>query len=269
MLRSMTKFTSRGRRYLVALITGLFLSANSPALAEQKLSPVLDEQSKTVTQNKKSQEKIDELAEQKSTLLDQYKMVLAETESLRAYNDQMQKLIDSQLAEADSMARQIEQIEVTNKEVVPLMLRMIESLDDFVKLDVPFLEKERTKRIASLREMMNQANVSTSEKFRRVMEAFQVENEYGRTTEAYRDDILSSTGSSTTVDFLRIGRVVLIYQTLDGKEAKIWNNADRKWVELPDTYRKAITEGLKMARKQAAPDLLVLPVNAPESAEGA
>lgn len=262
------KARSVGKMSGAVLAAGVMFSG--VLVAEASPSAVVNEQTKTVKQNQVSQTNVDTLAEQKSNLLDEFRLVISETESLRVYNDQMQKLIESQLVEAESIKKQISQIEETNQQVVPLMIRMIESLEAFVALDVPFLKEERSERMKSLRTMMDQANVSTSEKFRRVMEAFQVENEYGRSIEAYRADVKADgSDASKTVDFLRIGRVVLIYQTLDGKEAKIWNQKTKTWDSLDDSYRSAIQDGLKIARKQAAPDLLTLPIPSPTKAEGA
>jgi vacuolar-type H+-ATPase subunit I/STV1 len=233
--------------------------------ADNVVSKTVQVQTTTVAQNQESQKKINKLADAANKALEEYRLVLSEIDSLRTYNDQMEKLVASQNEEMESIRNQIKEIEVTNKEVVPLMIRMIDSLGKFVKLDVPFLMEERTARIESLREMMDRADVSTSEKFRRVLEAFQVENNYGRSIEAYRDTIKVG-DTQRTVDFLRLGRVVLAYQTLDGKQSMLWDQTKREWVELPDSYRSTIQEGLKIARKQAAPDLLTLPVPTPEDA---
>ena len=251
-----------GLAKMLSLAAGLSVAPIGLHAADQ-VKQALMVQTDTVKQNKASQEKINKVADETSRLLDEYRLVISETESLKAYNEQMQKLISSQTEEMNSIAEQINSIEVTNKEVVPLMQRMIASLEKFVELDVPFLIKERRQRVESLKTMMDRADVSTSEKFRRVLEAFQVENEYGRNIEAYAEEI-EVDGQSRTVDFLRIGRVVLLYQTLDGKSAKLWDVASKTWVDLPDSYRGAIRDGLKIARKQSAPDLLVLPVKAPE-----
>ena len=206
------------------------------------------------------------MADQASRLLDEYRLVIGELDSLKTYNDQLQKLVASQSEEAKSIEEQIQSIEVTNKEVVPLMIKMIDGLDKFVELDVPFLLNERRNRVAGLKEMMDRADVSTSEKFRRVLEAYQVENEYGRSIEAYSDTV-EINGEQKTVDFLRIGRVILIHQTLDGKIAKAWDQKSRSWQELSDAYRVAIRDGVKIAKKQSAPDLLTLPVPAPEAVQ--
>ena len=138
-------------------------------------------------------------------------------------------------------------------------MRLIDGLEQFVALDVPFLPEERANRVADLRAMMDRADVAASEKFRRVMEAYQVEMDYGRTMEAY-SGIHTINGQERDVEFLRLGRTALIYQTRDASMQGVWNKQTRQWEELDSSYRTQITKGLRMAKKQLAPDLLMLPV---------
>ncbi len=42
----------------------------------------------------------------------------------------------------------------------------------------------------------------------------------------------------------------------------MWDKEDKQWITLSDDYIKAINDGLKVARKQSPPDLMVLPVKA-------
>ena len=70
-------------------------------------------------------------------------------------------------------------------------------------------------------------------------------------------------GIARTVDFLRIGRLGLYYQTLDNEETGNWDKGDQQWEELEDEYRRSIRDGLRIARKQSPPTLLRLPVDAP------
>jgi hypothetical protein len=95
------------------------------------------------------------------------------------------------------------------------------------------------------------------------MEAYQIEMEYGRTIESSRGE-LSAGGTTRTVDFLRVGRLGIYYQTIDGRESGQWNTGAGQWEALSSRYTSAIRQGLRIARKQAAPDLLTLPVPAPE-----
>jgi hypothetical protein len=113
---------------------------------------------------------------------------------------------------------------------------------------------------------MHRADVTESEKYRNIMEAYQIENEYGRTIEAYRST-LAQDDKEVTVDFLRVGRIALIYQTLDESEAGVWNQQTRSWEPLDRSFRSAIRDGLRIARKQSAPDLIRLPLLAPKRGE--
>lgn len=242
------------RGWPLALLTALPLMAAAGALDE-----AIDTQVDTDIAAQESQEKIDDLADETTGMLTEYRDVLRQTQSLRAYNDQLEKLVYSQRSEVESIDLQLKNIETTQRDIVPLMTKMIEVLEQFVALDIPFLQEERNNRIVSLKTMMGRADVSLAEKYRRIMEAYQVETEYGRTIEAYQA-ALPQDGDKRTVDFLRIGRVSLYYLTLDGMEAGVWDADSQQWQTLSDDYLRAVADGLKVARKQLPPDLLVLPV---------
>jgi len=212
-----------------------------------------------------AQERIDELSDETDVLLARYTATLKQIDSIRVYNQQMRELIASQEAELDSLAEQLDRVEVVGRSVSPLMLRMIEALDALTTVDIPFLLDERKERVAELRDLMGRADVTTAEKFRRIMEAYQIENEFGRTIEAYRAS-LPIDGGQVQVDLLRFGRIALVYQTLDGSRSGHWNQRERRWEPLDDSYRTAIRNGLRIARKQAAPDLIRLPLPAAEEA---
>ena len=204
-----------------------------------------------------SQKRVTRLAQQTADLLAEYRAVVRETESLKIYNDNLEKVVMDQREEVVSINQQLSGLEATNRGIVPLMLEMIDTLDKIVESDMPFRLEERRARVVRLRDMMDQADVTASEKYRRVMEAYQGEMEYGRTTEAYAE-ALPSTGQ--TVDFLRIGRTLLIYQSSDQLTTGWFNPTTRKYEDLPDRYRLEVKEGLAIARNEKAPNLVMLPV---------
>jgi hypothetical protein len=146
------------------------------------------------------------------------------------------------------------------------MVRMIDGLDQFVALDMPFLPEERRERVENLRDLMSKADVTVSEKFRLLMEAYQIENAYGRSIEAYTGD-LELDGTKRTVDFLQVGRVALLYQTSDRSETGFWDRDANTWQQLDDSYRTPVANAIKVARKQKAPDLLQIPVPAAVEAQ--
>lgn len=246
---------------LSAIMAAMLVTAS--VSANNTLDPVV-ESSKEINQSAaSSQVKIDKITDDIQSKVQKFKMVNKEIDGLKVYNGQLEKQINNQLAELNDLDTSIDKVSVIERQVTPLMIRMIDGLEQFVSLDVPFLAEEREKRIQGLKALMDQANVEVSEKFRRVMEAYQVEVDYGNTIEAYTG-ILSVDGSERDVDFLRIGRVALIYQTRDGAKAGIWNQDSRSWAELSQEHRIEITKGLQMARKQAAPSMLKLPVPSPK-----
>src|SRR5690554_2209716 len=209
-----------------------------------------------------SQTRIDKLADQTGNDLQAYRTASQRLESLTIYNQQMEKLIASQQSEVASIKKQTADIDNIETGALPLMLKMTETLEELLKADVPFLKDERQKRLENLRELIDRADVTAGEKYRRIMEAYLVEVDYGRTIEAYRGELVVS-NDARTVDFLRIGRVGLYYQTLDGNESGRWNNSRGAWEMLDSAYRTSVRDGLRIARKQTPPELLTLPVNAP------
>ena len=246
------------RQHPILLAFSIF-SLASVSISADTLSSTIQAENAIQNSAKKSQKHIDSLDDRTRKMLEQFRSVTRQTNTLLTYNAHLQALLDSQKQEKASFAQQLEQIETTQREIVPLILNMQESLEHFVQLDIPFLPEERSKRISELRDMMTRADVSNAEKFRRIIEAYQIENDYGNTIEAYRANI-ELEGEISSVDFLRLGRVALYYQRLDGSETGYWNNTDKRWEQLPSDYRNSIRQGLRIARKEAAPDLLSLPI---------
>lgn len=210
----------------------------------------------------KSQKRVDSMFEQSIDLLGEYRSVVDETDNLNMYNEHVQKLVNNQQKLIDSLQGQIDGIEDTKKGVVPLMYRMLDSLEKFIALDIPVEVEARTERVERIRELMSDPNITTSERFRLVLEAYQIENDYGSAISAYQGKL-----NDMTVDMVHIGRVSLLAQSLDLKHAWVWDNDARDWVELGDEYIKPVTKVIRMAKKQVAPDLIKVPVFAAESAE--
>lgn len=253
----------------LACIT-LVCSASAVALSsfaqDVQLEDVVKAGEKINQSAEKSQQKIDGISEQIVSKIQKFKTVNKEIDGLNVYNTQMQKQIDNQLSELSALASSMEQVSIIERQVSPLMSRMIDTLEEFVALDVPFLAEERSNRINTLKEMLERADIAVSEKFRRVLEAYQIEVDYGRTIEAYTG-LLEVNGSEQSVDFLRIGRVSFIYQTRDGSTMGLWDTKTKAWGDLPASYRTDINKGLRIARKQLAPDLVVIPLNVIDASE--
>ena len=219
-------------------------------------------QSSSDLNSKGSQAVVSDLSDETQDLLGQYRLVLQQIDRLIAYNDYVERLIVDQEAQIKDIREQLDQFALIERGIVPLMLDSIDTLDKFIDLDVPFLLEERKARVARLRTIMNLSDVTVSEKYRQIMDAYQIETTYGRDIEAYTG-LLEIGGVSRQVDFLRIGRTSLTYQTPDQEETGFWNKQDRRWEKLPNKYQNYVTQGLRVARKQVTPNLLELPIEAP------
>jgi uncharacterized phage infection (PIP) family protein YhgE len=237
--------------------------AASAAVHANDLNTVIDKSSDINNLAAQSQTKIDKIADSMQGRLQQFKTLNKEIDGLAVYNAQLAKQLNNQIEEMESLNLSMDQVSIIERQITPLMLRMITGLEQFVALDVPFLKQERKQRLESLSAMMERADITSSEKFRRVLEAYQVEVDYGRTIEAYTA-LLDVDNKEREVDFLRIGRLELIYLTRDGKQAGSWDQQSQSFVALPDSTISQINKGLRIARKQLAPDMLTLPIHAAE-----
>ena len=236
-------------------------AAGAPAPAG-KLDRVVNERISVDEDAKASQDRIDQLDDETQKLLSEYRKAVSDTESYARYADQLTVQVHSQGGEIDEINRQLLEVESTSREIAPLMQKMLATLEQFVSLDVPFLREERAQRVATLKEMMTRADVTFSEKYRRILEAYQVEMEYGRTIEAYDAKL----PDDRTVQFLRVGRVSLLYQTLDGHETAYWDVDSKAWV-VANQYAHGFKEGIAVAKKVRAPEMLLVPVPAPKAAK--
>jgi hypothetical protein len=177
----------------------------------------------------------------------------------------MKAQVDGQQATLQDISLSMDQVDVINRQIFPLMERMIDGLEQSIKLDVPFLMDERTKRIDDLKAIMERSDVSVAEKFRKVLEAYQIENDYGSSGEYYTQS-LTLDGATRSYNMLRIGRVALFFQSDDYKITGRWDNDKRQWV-IDNSARNEVRKGLRMAKQLIAPELIVVPVHAPAPAE--
>ena len=244
---------------LIPSILGFALLSSS--FAE---TTILDSAVKTKLQAQedvvKSQKKVDSLVDQTRDMVQEYRDAIRKTDSLGTYNGQLTKLIKQQKVSLNSIKRQLDNVEETQRNIVPLMIKMIDTLEKFVQLDLPFLTQERQQRVADLKTTMDRPDVTLPDKYRRIMEAYQIEMEYGRTIEAYTDTIKMD-GQEYTVDVLRVGRLLISFQTLDGSLSGTWNKELKAWEKVSSEFDRSIKQGIQIAKKQAPPELVKLPLN--------
>ena len=242
---------------LAALVLAALLPGQAAAQAPA-LEQALAEQRAGVADAARSQTRVVQLAEETSELLGEYRVAVQQLDRARIYNDNLEALVRDQEREQRDIDGQLASFREVQQEIVPLMLAMIDDLARFIELDMPFQLQERRDRVELLRDLMDRADVTVSEKYRQIMGAYQIEADFSADTEAWDGRL-----GERRVDFLRVGRVLFAYQTPDRAETGFWNKNTRAW-EVANEHRGDVIEGLRIARKQAAPNLLRLPLPAPE-----
>ena len=251
------------KRLRTLTVTLLVLVTATVSLAGS-LDQVLTAEADRLQLAQASQERIDKVVDETNDLATEYKQLLKQIDGLAVYNDYLERQIAGQQQELRTLDNSLNQVGVIERQIMPLMIRMLDGLEQFIQLDTPFLMDERMDRVSRLRGIMERADVTLAEKFRRLTEAFQIENDFGRTIEVYKD-ALQIGGANLEVNVLRVGRVGLYYQTNDASATGRWDAESKQWVELSNgNARNQVRQGIRIARKLVAPDLLLLEVPAPE-----
>lgn len=249
----------RTRNILAAAVIGVSVVFGANAA---DMDTAIDKGVNRAAQAQQSQQKIDSIDNSIRSAERDYRAVIKESDGLKVYIEQLDKQLAAQHEELSGIDKSIEQVTLVERQITPLMLRMIDSVDQFVKADVPFLVEERSNRVEKLKTLMGRSDVTVAEKYRKVMEAYQSEIDYGRTIESYRGTL-----DGREVDFLRVGRISLIYQTLDGQELGVYNTNSKAWQPLDSEFKSKVMAAIRIAREQAAPDLIKVPVAAPQESK--
>ncbi|WHI45283.1 DUF3450 domain-containing protein [Microbulbifer sp. JMSA004] len=252
----------------VALTTALSAGAlyGSVATADT-LDNVLAVGQQKTTAAQASQKRIDKIADETSSLLQDFKVVNKEIDGLRVYNRQLEKQLANQLEVINDLDESIANVTVIERQIQPLILRMLDGLEQFIELDAPFKLEERMANLNGVKSTMDRSDVSVAEKFRQVLELYNFEAEYARKIDSYRDT-LTVAGQEREVSVLQIGRIALLAQTTDAEISLAYDKGQKAWVEIDaGEYRRALMNGLKIAKKQATIDIMTMPIPAPEAAQ--
>jgi len=262
----MKRCTSSSRRISTALVAVSLIAVSGSVFAQSSVDQVLQAQDRRLDLAQQSQERINNIVEGTRSLEDQYRSINKEIDGLKVYNRLMVAQTSGQNAVLEDISLSMDQVDVINRQIFPLMERMIDGLEQSVNLDMPFLMNERADRIDALKAIMERSDVSVAEKFRKVMEAFQIENDYGTSSEWYRQSITLADGSTRDYNVLRIGRVGLYFQSDDTRITGRWDKEADDWVE-DDSARNEIRKGLRMAKQLIAPELILIPIEGPTPVE--
>ena len=245
------------------LIVVSTLLGSSLAFADQ-IQPLLDIGEQRQNSEQVSQTKIDLMDDDTSLIVNEYKTVSKQIEGLRVYNAQMRKQIERQEERLKEIDKTMKEAQVMQRQIPPFTRRMLAGIEKSIELDMPFHLAERKERIAFANAAIDNPTVSPAEGLRQVLETFNVEMEYGRKLDNYKDTI-EIEGQQREVNVLRVGRLALVYQSSDESLTGAWDNNTDQWVPLDNSYRNPTRKGLKIANRLATVDMLELPIQNPEA----
>ncbi|MGF1718924.1 DUF3450 domain-containing protein [Vibrio kyushuensis] len=231
-----------------------FATANS-------LSQAQAIQNKTNTASASSQKVINQSAEAALSLKAEIEQLQEEVKNLEIYHNHLAALVDSQNSEAVNIEEQIDQIKVTRQGVVPLMYRMIDGLNIIIEDDAPLKREQRLARVEKLTTMMAQADVSDAERYRRILEAYQIEMDYGTKLGVYQGRVTLGDSQNIKADILHLGRVSLVARNLKGNQYWTWNKNSERWVDVDSGMKGELDKAYEVANQQVAPSLIMLPVS--------
>ncbi len=255
---------TRSQIFLTAFILSSFFMVNG--VVAQTVDDVLVADAKRLQLAQASQERINERVQGTRTITDQYRAINKEIDGLKVYNRLMSAQVQGQEATLEDIKISMDQVDVINRQIFPLMERMIDGLEQSVSLDIPFLLEERINRIDVLKDTLSRSDVSVAEKFRKVMEAYQIELDYGSSAEFYKQSLnLGEDYGVRDYNMLRIGRIGLYFQSDNSDITGMWDVNVGDWV-IDDDHRNEIRKGLRMARQLIAPELMLIPLPAAEEA---
>lgn len=237
---------------LLSFLPSLLIAA--PGITES-----LQEAQAMATDGARSQASIDQTRSETEQLLQEYRQLSANLQQLSINHRQLSEIHQQQKDELTSLEKQLAQVTATELDIVPMLFASIDWLETTIANDLPFHSDERHERIERLKKSLVASNISLAERYRRVLEAYQIESEFGYTLDTYRDEI-DFEDQSRQVNILRVGRLGLFFETLDGTAGGRWNHASKQWQQVTGDDLKHIKQGILIALKQRPQSLLILPI---------
>ncbi len=248
--------------------SAMAMAAVLGATAQAQFKPSLNESQATANEAARSQQRIDQLDDQTASLINDYRANLRQLESIQRFNESLKKQTAAQERKIVAIQQDIENVSGLQQAILPLMEDMAATFKQIVEADIPFEIDDRLNRADARIEMLDkpEGEVSVAQKYRLLVEAYQIEMEKGRTIGAYEGSI--EVGDKPVLgQFLRIGRIALIFKTDDDSVLKVWDQSARGWDDLDSSFLPDVKLGLRMAKEQTAPGLLPVPVPAPQTAQ--
>jgi len=243
----------------IGLLASVLVMPAQAAPTASELNSIISSKQQSQAQAQRTQDHIAELDDKTNETVSEYRALLRENAVLTAYTTQLAKQADQQQQLLNSLENNMANVRETRMELTPLMQEMVQVLTLFVQQDIPFLWQERQLRLAELNRLLDNPNIIVADKYRRILEAYQIETEYGDTIETWQAQLPLS-DADKTVQLIRVGRVALYYLTPDHQNAGYWDNSSRSWLALPASWLPKVKQAYEVADNKTVPALLALPL---------
>lgn len=251
----------RGAR--AAILIGLLLAL--PARAADEVGEALEASLAAQRAARESQARVDKLDDEARALREKRRGAQWRALQASAYAAQLEEEAAKEEKRRGELEAELTRIASTGSDLLPLMRRMVDELDAFVQADLPFLQEARRQRVADLRALLDDPQRGGSDKFRRVLEAYRTEVEYGHSLGAEEVDMACGEARGKAA-LVRVGRVGLYCLAADLRSGAYWDAGRKAWQPLDDDGVEQARRALTVARGEGPPELLVLPVRAAEPA---
>ena len=201
------------------------------------------------------QQQIDQLQQVSSESDREYRTLLLQLDSTNAYNQQLQQRQTLQRQSLSAIDEQLVSVADIEREIKPLIKKMLQSLLNFVAADLPFLKVQRQADLVQLQLDIADLQLPDSDKYQKLLQAFLREERYSHAMQTYQGR-LRGEGADVQVDYLQLGRVALYYQSLDGQKSALWSRQKNAWLPLGSSANKELRQAIEMAGGQAVDKLL-------------
>ena len=248
--------SSIAKRLMLATAAGLMMA--TPAFAQ--LESALNTAKASTSASSASQQRVERLDDEADTAVREYRAVLQQKDNIALFVAQQDIFLQSQKSEIASLRRQLGTVEQIKQGMSPMMLKMAAEIEDAIKSDMPFNLAERLARVDRMKATLSNPEVSPAEQYRQVLNAFKIEVSYGQGIDSYEG--MHPTKPGNIVNFLRFGRVALVYMTKDESEVGRYNIETGSWDALTGADKLALRQAVRISRGEAAPEVVYAPVSA-------
>lgn len=205
-----------------------------------------------------AQQSIDQLYENRQRVLSEITAIEQEGTIHALRNRELEQALSEgrqHLSEIDADLRAVTE---TRTGIIALLDAMIDSLERFIELDLPFELDKRLAAVIELRSDLARADIDVTMKYQAIVSAYLDEIRFGYSNAVSQERIETPRGNRLA-NILRLGRAGLWYVTPDGAEAGYWDRVGRFWNDSA-TEPQTVLMGIRIVRETGAPAMLELPV---------